>query len=144
MVLTEEERKQRKKEYQKEYRENNKEQRKEWRENNKEHIKQKAKEYYQNNKEHIKQQNKEYNKQYSQTENGRKSNTISNWKNYGVIHDNFDELYNHYISTNKCDVCSYEFDEKNWKCLDHDHDTGKFRQILCNGCNIYDNWKSKI
>ena len=62
----------------------------------------------------------------------------------GVIHDDFDALYEHYINTNECDVCHKVFKSTKDRCLDHDHNNGQFRQILCNSCNTYDNWKNKI
>ena len=96
------------------------------------------KEYYENNTEKVLQQQKEYNK----TPQGIKSTFIANWKYMGVIHDNFDELYEKYISTTKCEICKKDLSTTK-KCLDHDHETGEFRWILCNSCSTYDNWKNK-
>ena len=73
---------------------------------------------------------------------GKKKNIIDAWKRSGLIHENMKELYdNLYIITNNCNVCNCIFSPGNRRCLDHDHDTGLFRQILCNNCNIFDNWK---
>tara|TARA_R110000751_G_C13688347_1_gene472023 strand:+ start:136 stop:510 length:375 start_codon:yes stop_codon:yes gene_type:complete len=103
---------------------------------NKEKTKEYNKQYELNNKE----QKKEYNKVYCQTENGKKFNRINNWKQLGVISDDFNELYNKYINTNNCEECNVELIHgmygSNKKCLDHNHTTGKFRNILCNGCNL--------
>ena len=142
MVLTEEERKARKKEYMKQYRQKNKEKIKqindEWRENNKDKCKGYSNKYKQNNKDKI----KEYNKQYYQTPQGKKCDMINHWKFRGVIGD-FDKLYEKYINTTNCEVCNTTFTDKNVRCLDHDHDTGEFRNVLCNACNVNDNWKNK-
>jgi hypothetical protein len=131
-------------EYQKEYRENNKEKikecKKEYRENNKGKIKEQTKEYYENNKEKIKEQTKEYKKEYNKTTAGIKSNRIKNWKTRGVISDDYSSLYDYYLNCKNCEECSIELLEGNYggnkKCLDHDHETGLFRNILCNSCNI--------
>jgi hypothetical protein len=132
------------KEYYKEYREKNKEHlteyRKEWYENNKEHRKEYdkkySKEWYKNNKEHKTQ----YNKEYKQTDAGKKTHLISRWKQTGLICDNIEELYEHYINTFECDNCGIELVTGNYgankRCLDHCHITGKFRNILCNTCNV--------
>ena len=94
------------------------------------------KEYRLNNTE----QTKEYNTMYGQTENGKKSNRINNWKQLGVITENFDELYIKYINTNNCEECNVELIHgmygSNKKCLDHCHKTGQFRNVLCCGCNV--------
>ena len=83
---------------------------------------------------------KEYHKEYRQTEAGIKSYRISNWKTIGVKHDDYSSLYNYYLNCEKCENCSIEFIEGNYgankKCLDHDHETGLFRNVLCNRCNI--------
>jgi len=147
MVLTEEEKKQKRKEY----REKNKEKRKEYLKNNKEKITQQTKEYRENSKEKRKEyceRNKEkiaqQTKEYYQTPVGKKIIMISQWKSRGLIHDNYEELYDRYLQATGCDVCKYVFDETNWRCMDHDHTTGLFRQFLCHRCNVYDNWKKVI
>tara|TARA_R110001599_G_scaffold81062_1_gene218876 strand:- start:191 stop:649 length:459 start_codon:yes stop_codon:yes gene_type:complete len=143
------------KEYNKEWRENNKEKieeyKKKWSENNKEEIKENKKKYYENNKEKIIEQQKEYQKinkekiqeykkKYKQTPLAIKNNRITNWKQKGVKFDDWEALYKHYMSTEICDNCEIELVEGqfggNKRCLDHDHATGAFRNILCNTCNI--------
>jgi vacuolar-type H+-ATPase subunit H len=134
----------------KEYREKNKEKIKEYREKNKEKIKELKKQYYQNNKEKIKEQKKKYRennkeyyrekqKEYQQTEQGKKSFKISDWKRAGVISDDFNSLYEHYINCKNCEECNVELQNGNLvnkRCLDHDHKTGLFRNVLCNSCNL--------
>ena len=124
----------------KQYRQDNKEYQKEYRKKNKEIIKEQQKEY---NKEYRKN-TKEKSKEYRKTPKGKKSNTISNWKRIGLIHDNYEELYNKYLNTTECEVCKYVFDKTNWRCMDHCHTTGLFRQILCNNCNMFDRWEKLI
>ena len=88
--------------------------------------------------------NKEKQKEYRQTESGMKSTRIGNWKKRGIITDDYDAMYDHYIQTSFCDECKIEltYDKhitKTTKCLDHDHnitDGPNFRNILCHPCNI--------
>jgi hypothetical protein len=141
--------------YIKEYNEKNKEkikeQRKEYREANKEKIKEYNKEYYHVNqdkfkeykelhREKIKEQQKEYDKEYRQTEVGKKSHRISRWKRWGVKHEDFNALYEYYLNCKNCEECNIELQEGNFgnnkRCLDHDHQTGLFRNVLCNSCNV--------
>ena len=71
---------------------------------------------------------------------GRKNKWINR---FGVKFDSeeeFEAVYERYISTWYCDLCNCELHEGNVgsgkKTLDHDHATGNFRNILCNKCNI--------
>lgn len=66
-----------------------------------------------------------------------KKGRIKLWKKRGIINDDFNELYSKYLDTKNCELCNIEFGGKgkNKKCLDHDHVTGLFRNVLCNNCN---------
>ena len=68
-----------------------------------------------------------------------KSVSIYKWKKRGVISDNYDDLYNHHMSIDNCELCNIVFDNtsKNKRCLDHDHHTGLYRLTLCNSCNLH-------
>ena len=107
--------------------------------------------YYLKNKEKEKLRTKKYTqnnpqvkKRYYQSEKGKKSNRILNWKNSGVITPDWDALYDHHLKTTLCDFCNVvlTYDKKTTattKCLDHDHsitDAPNFRNILCNSCNV--------
>lgn len=119
-----------------------------WYQKNKEEINRKHREYYEktkekkqkyvdDNKEKISNRQKEYN----QTPNGKKSQIIGNWKRRGIKSDNYDTLYNNYLSETHCDLCRVKFGKRGdgsgtWKCCDHNHETGLFRNFICNKCNI--------
>jgi len=100
---------------------------------NKEKIKLQAKEYRDNNKEKI--------KEYRKTDNFNKSRRISDWKRNGVIHNDFNELYDYFINCKNCENCNIElsvgrFTTSTTRCLDHCHTTGEFRNVLCHYCNV--------
>jgi len=137
MTMTKEQRR----EYDKKYREANKEKiaesSKKYYEVNKEKIAERKKKYSQANKEKI----SEYIKKYRQTPNAKKSTIITKWKKRGIKTDNYDMLYNNYLSETHCDLCSVKFGEYGdgtgtFKCCDHNHETGMFRNFLCCKCNI--------
>ena len=54
------------------------------------------------------------------------------WKMYGLIMDNFEEIYNEYIYATHCDLCEKEFKTTLDRQMEHDHKTGEFRNIVCN------------
>lgn len=51
-------------------------------------------------------------------------------KHYGMTFDDFDRML---AEQGGCAICGIE--EANWH-IDHDHETGKVRGILCHGCNV--------
>lgn len=54
---------------------------------------------------------------------------------YGITYDNYCELLKE--QNHKCAICGIdEVDSRSHKlCVDHDHETGKVRQLLCHNCN---------
>ena len=90
-----------------------------------------------NNKNREKKQ--EINKIYRKTETGKKSICRDNWKRGGLNMENFEEIYQRYKDAIFCDICECVLEGigYNQKCMDHDHDSGDFRNIVCRGCNIH-------
>ena len=114
-------RKERKKAYMKAYREANKEKRKE-------------------KNRQFREANKEYIKQYNKRPANKKSKIIAKWKNRGLLCEDYDSLYDRYIESTNCEECGCEYGVKGdgsgtFRCCDHDHETGLFRNFLCNTCN---------
>ena len=98
-------------------------------------------EYYLKHNEERKKYLAEYNREYRKTPNGKKSQIIKGWKRQGIKSDNYDMLYNNYLSETHCDLCRIKFGKKGdgtgtFKCCDHDHETGLFRNFLCSICNL--------
>ena len=132
MPMTKEERKA----YRKVYDEKNKEaiakKEKEYREKNKEALAKKHKKYCEENREKI--------AEYRQTPACKKTKRISKWKFKGLICEDFDALYEKFLNTKNCENCQVELtvDKRTTpttRVMDHDHDTGLFRNVLCNSCN---------
>lgn len=69
-----------------------------------------------------------------------KYDTIRKWKSRGLIYDDYDALYEIYINTTHCQHCENEFKDSFDRCMDHDHDTGLFRKIICRACNLNDSY----
>ena len=100
---------------------------------------QKAKDraYYEKNKERIKEyneKNKERIREYYQSENGKKSQTIGQWKYKGLIGD-YDEIYEKYINSTHCDLCKKPYKNTKDRHMEHCHRTQQFRHICCQSCN---------
>ena len=133
------------KEYKRQYylknKEKHKEKNKQYREKNKEEIKEYQQDYREKNKDKLTEYRKDYEKKYYGTDKYWKTHRISNWKQIGVIHGDYDELYEKFINTENCELCNIKLtydipSTKSTKCLDHNHKTGEFRNILCWNCNI--------
>jgi len=145
--------KEEKAEYDRQYYLDNKEKLKEhsrkYKLDNKEKRAEYDRQYYLDNKEKIKEQTRKYNlqnkekiKEYRQSLQGKKSNKISSWKTMGLLWDTqeeIDEIYERWLNSERCEKCNIEYTETNIKNMDHEHKDGKygkFRNVLCNRCNI--------
>jgi len=62
----------------------------------------------------------------------------SNWKRDGmkIDPDDFEYIYNEYITATNCDLCNIQFKNSKDRQLDHDHKTGEVRNIVCQKCNL--------
>jgi len=123
MVLTEEERKERKRISNKKYRES-------------ENGQKKAQLYYKNNEER-KEKKRIRDKKYKEI---NKKETLKNlWKGRGLNMENFEEIYERYTMAIFCDICECVLEGigRNKKCMDHCHLTGEFRNVVCFYCNIH-------
>ena len=67
--------------------------------------------------------------------------TINNWKRYGLIcreGETYKDIYSYVMSIDNCEICSVKFNDDVYnekRCMDHDHSSGYFRQVLCMKCN---------
>ena len=81
---------------------------------------------------------------YRKTPQGKKRDTISNWKRRGTIGDLkgfYDDIY---LPAEKCHVCKNKFKSNRDKTMDHNHLTKEIRFVLCRSCNCHDYWKKHI
>jgi hypothetical protein len=122
---------------------------------NKARILEQQKAYRQENKIHRAEQGRVYReahkaeiaertKAWLQTPAGKKSRTLKSWRYDGLIDsdsDNYEKRYTAYLQATHCAACKCEFKDSYDRCMDHDHDTGLFRQFLCRQCNSGDRWR---
>ena len=66
-----------------------------------------------------------------------KNRKKADWKKLGmkIDEDDFDYVYNEYIHATNCDLCNKLFIKSNDRQLDHNHETGEVRNIVCQKCN---------
>jgi hypothetical protein len=139
--------KEKRNEYRRNYYEKNKDKEKEYSinyyRNNYGKNKEKRREYQRNYNEKNKEKRKEYISKYRQTELGIKTRIRTRWKQLGIICD-YDTIYDIYINTTCCDYCKKEFKNSKERHLDHCHESGAVRGILCRKCNLKDVLNEKI
>jgi len=103
-----------------------------WYLKNRERILKERKQYGIDNEEKI----KEYKKQYAIG----KTFKIKGWKKTGLI-GNYDEIWKRYCETENCDLCNVKLTLESKitstrKCMEHNHESGEFRNITCHKCNM--------
>jgi len=67
-----------------------------------------------------------------------KSQTRYRWTRYGmnfIDKEHFEYIYNEYIHATNCDLCNKLFPKSQDRQLDHCHNTGDPRNIVCCRCN---------
>tara|TARA_R100000951_G_scaffold116613_1_gene129357 strand:+ start:1295 stop:1693 length:399 start_codon:yes stop_codon:yes gene_type:complete len=109
-----------------------------YREENKEYFRN----YRQQHKDYFKKKNKEfkYKEDGSKTEKYYKSMKITNWKAGNMRPlptENWSYIYEVYKETTNCMGCGKVFKKASHKCLDHDHNNGYIRGVICHKCNHY-------
>tara|TARA_R110000803_G_scaffold73553_2_gene137395 strand:+ start:239 stop:637 length:399 start_codon:yes stop_codon:yes gene_type:complete len=129
MVFTKEERRLRK----------NASQRK-WYLKNAESEKARVHQWQKDNPEKARAHGRKYMKKFNSTVEGKKKSMISHWKQVGLI-GNHEKIYDYYFKIDKCQECECDFSVKGdgigrFKCMDHCHKTGLFRNVLCSKCNL--------
>ena len=74
----------------------------------------------------------EYKRKYRQTDKSKISYRNSYLKRtFGITLDEYNVLF--YQQNGKCAICKNE--SKRTLCVDHNHETGEIRGLLCEGCN---------
>ena len=82
---------------------------------------------------------------YRKTPAGRKSKKCADWKYAGMIGD-YDSVFERYEKATTCELCDvvFEGNGNKRKCMDHNHITGYFRNVLCHSCNTQKKVSSRI
>ena len=115
-----------------------KERSKKWREANKGRVKQYRDEWRAKNSEHVAEYQKNYHQEYMAREDVQFNTWMRNLhRNYKLTPEDFNLLWDQ--QSGKCAICSEPMDPRGRRktavAVDHCHDTGVVRGLLCRGCN---------
>jgi len=101
---------------------------------NKERIAELNKKAYEKNKleEGFQEKKTAYQKQYRKANPDKR--LIQHWQSRGMIDTDWDLVYEMFIAQTHCWICGCGFNNTR-KCLDHNHETGELRYVVCVPCN---------
>jgi len=68
-----------------------------------------------------------------------KRHAIYNWIKLGLKPEHFEHAWSEYEKSTCCDWCAQDYKSNRDKNMDHCHNSGDFRNILCHTCN---NWRN--
>ena len=57
------------------------------------------------------------------------------WKRRGLDMTNFEGIYLFYINCEYCELCNKKFTKSTDRQMEHNHQTGEFRNVVCLKCN---------
>jgi len=149
-------RKQYLREYARAHREQTNASKQRWREKNRQHTRDYARDYYSKNKEQYaakyeenKEEKAEKSRAYHASAQGKKKHQISYWKRRGLIHDDFDSLYDEYINKRECDKCGEEFGQRGdgtgtYICIAQKFGTKEVESVCCYKCMNRDKVVAKM
>jgi hypothetical protein len=111
---------------------------KRWREANQDRIKAYQKTWRAENAVAVAEYQKEYHKEYKQREEAKAATMQRNlWKNYKMTPAEFNDLWE--AQSGECAICSVGMAPrgraKNSVAVDHNHESGAVRGLLCRNCN---------
>lgn len=100
----------------------------EWYANNKDYCKDKRYERYKKNAKADRQRVREFHKK-----NPNKTKEYNLRSKFGIEIEQFNTMLNN--QHGKCQLCNLDITGKGLAVVDHDHVTGKIRDLLCSSCN---------
>lgn len=80
---------------------------------------------------------KEYDRNKNQSVDGKKYGRIQNWKRYGIkiTHEEYMKKFDN--QNGSCAICKIKQEDlKMALAVDHNHETGQIRGLLCSSCNL--------
>lgn len=96
-----------------------------WRKDNPRYMK----EWY---KRHKKEELLKANKRNLKNKEDNRKKTLK--RKYSLSHENWLEIWKN--QSGKCAICGEVFNNPSDACVDHNHETGKVRGLLCKKCNL--------
>jgi Recombination endonuclease VII len=82
----------------------------------------------------FKESHPEYGKKYTKSLRGQEIHRKHHLKNYGMDTNDYNDLLRE--QHGKCAICSKPPKGDRNLCIDHNHNTGKIRGLLCQSCNL--------